>query len=157
MTESQIKNTVEMVKTAIAAKAGKRTKFSKGLKKAVLAAVSVVDPAQFSKESGLSLSLISRWNRTLKIERKRSESVRNNDLLATSHHGISIKSNSPKARELFITPTTSPLVTESKIPGRAVIRAGDQLEIEVPLDLLTPHWISEVLSNLKSRKEMSHV
>ncbi len=144
MTKNQIENTIKMTKAAIAAKTGKRTQFSPTLKRDVLAAAEVVGAAEFAKESGLSAGLISRWSRTLSIAR---ESLPENNIVSS---GL-------MARELLITKGSSSFVEEVNTLRRAVIRTGNKLEIEVPLDFLTPAWILEVAGLLNSGKEATRV
>ena len=92
------------------------------------------------------MSSLSLWKRTLSVEHK-------NNVITKKKYRKAVEAaetKNPKVRELIIAPQISPLIRVSKTPERAVIRAGGKLEIEVPLELLTPEWILQVVGGLNS-------
>jgi hypothetical protein len=149
MTEDQIKNTIEATKTAIAGKRGNRTQYHSTLKNDILAAARVMGPSVFAKETGLSSCLISQWKRTARVEKKfRQKEVSGCSVDAGNSEQGRGRSNRSGARELIV--SHDPVANERA--GFALIRSGNQLEIQVPLELLTPEWVSKVIESLNSRK-----
>ena len=141
MTKAQIKKTIDEAKAAIADKRGRRAKYSPTLKRAILSATKVIGPTRFARESGLTSCLISRWKRQLSRDEKLM---------------LPKPSLAPGVRELVVSRDIVPLYSDRR-PGFAFIKAGSKLEIEVPLEFLTPDWVLKVIGALNSGDEVIHV
>jgi hypothetical protein len=154
MTEDQIKNTIEATKAAIGGRIGKRTCYPSALKNDVLAVAEVMGPSTFSKQTGLSPCLISQWRRASKVKKK----SRQKEVSSSSHdvghseHGGGGR-NRAGVRELIVNHGPVP----NKRAGFALIKTGDQLEIQVPVEVLTPEWVSKLIENLNIGKGALHV
>jgi transposase-like protein len=122
---------VQAVRQLRASNTGK-PRFPAELKERVLQSLNHISTVEFSKRSGLSRSTLCKWQAQGQADR-------------------------PGVRELIVTPNSAVLIKETKTQGHAVIRAGDKLAIEVPLDFLTPAWILEVVGRLNSGKGVEHV
>lgn len=154
MTEDQIKITIEATKAAIAGKPGKRTQYPSALKNDILNVVRVMGPSAFARETGLSVSVISKWKQKSKVERKFRQKEASGCPIDSAHFEQgSGRSNRSGVRELIVSHEPGPNMKS----GFALIRSGNQLEIQVPMEMLTPEWVSNLIGALNSGKAAIHV
>jgi transposase-like protein len=165
VTKTEIKETIEATKIAISTKVGSRAKYPLELKTAILKAVNAIGSSHFSRKSGLDPSLISQWRRPLRggmdetknlharVDlsqcRKRSGGIESGKSVSIGR--VVDQTNRPRVREIEI--AHAPIPSSHSF---AIIRA-DNLEIQVPVSVLTPAWILEVVRGLGSGKVVNHV
>jgi transposase-like protein len=139
MTDKLIEETIEAVQAAIKERNNGRARYSKELREKVISAVHAIGPAQFSERSGLGQGLIHKWRKKLAKRRSSCEV----DLKSPPKYRTPLR-----VRELTVTPSPS---------GFAIIRSGSGLEVQVPLAVVTPAWIIDVLQHSAPQKEVTHV
>jgi len=154
MMRVQIEETIQAAKAAVAAKSGKKTYYSPSLREAILVASQVVGPIAFSKETGVPHSLIAQWKRSIRLKKRaRVDKDCKASFESGTHTRVTRETDSFGAREIVVRQD----VVSMRGIGTAVIRSGRQFEIEVPVELITPAWVSGLVQALDSGKGGSHV
>lgn len=102
---------------------GGSLKFSARIRSQVLESLSTVGVTEFCKRSGLSRATLHKW---------KSEA-----------HAKPIN-----VREVLVKADASAPIATFKSYNRAIIRAGSNLEIEVPVEIISPSWLLEIARNL---------
>lgn len=143
----EIKKIIDSTKAAVAGNTGGRAVYSLELKKAILSVADEIGIPVFERESGLPRGSISKWrkrNALKNLKTGKSDSKRLNKL----PQKVRQQKPSLGIREIEVTPS----LELTRRVGMARIKAGEQIEIEVPLDFLTPDWVSSLIGVLSARK-----
>ena len=159
MTDLELKQTIEATRNAIQNKTGTRIHYSADLKTEILRAANMIGVTRFSQESGLDRNCVYRWSGRVRqgsgVGNLPRTSRRSNKKGRQSRDPI--LSNLPKARQLKIIPCELEVKsTPINVGGVATIRAGGQLEIQIPVSSLSPDWVVQLVRSLNAGSGGSH-